>query len=297
MKGDAEYMDWSERLNAAVAYIEENLAEEIDFNEAAKRAFCSIYHFYRMFFAVSGMTPAEYSRQRRLTLAAKELLSGDVKVIDIAARYGYDSPSAFARAFRNLHGVTPVAARAPGVQLASFQRISFPVEIKGGDDMDYQIIDKPAFDIVGRSTKFGVASGEFSKRGRTFWSKYVCTGEYKALCDLTCGKLGTVTGAPVLTAYMANENGVWDPVVNIFGIEKTDEMDIGGFEVFRIPAASYAEFSCTMNTSASTNKYIYGEWFPSTGYERDDGPDIATFSQMPWNRTVYVRWWIPIIKK
>jgi AraC family transcriptional regulator len=90
-------MEWSERMNAAIGYIEENLTGEIDFNEAAKRAYCSLFHFQRMFFAIIGVTPAEYTRRRRLTLAARELTSTNDKVIDIALKYGYDSPDSFTR--------------------------------------------------------------------------------------------------------------------------------------------------------------------------------------------------------
>ena len=163
--------------------------------------------------------------------------------------------------------------------------------------MDYRIIEKPAFDLLGRSVKFGVANGEFKNKGRTFWGKYVATEEYMALSGLTDGKYGVVTGAYVMTAYFANENGSWDPMVNVFGVEKNENMDTNGFEVFHVPAATYAEFNCTFKTSASTNKRIYSEWFPSTGYEPDNKPDIALFFQIPWNKMIYVRWWVPIVKK
>jgi AraC family transcriptional regulator len=120
-------MEWSDRMNAAIDYIEENLAGEIDFKKAAEIACCSFYHFLRMFFAIIGVTPSEYTRQRRLTLAARELTSGNAKVIDVAIKYGYNSPVSFTRAFRSVHGIAPRAARAPGVKLAAFPRISFYV--------------------------------------------------------------------------------------------------------------------------------------------------------------------------
>lgn len=290
-------MEWSERMNAAVDYIEENLTGKIDLNEAANRAYCSVYHFYRIFSGMSGMTPAEYNRQRRLTLAAAELLSGTEKVIDIATKYGYDSPSAFAKAFRNQHGTTPKEARECGMPPIEYPRISFPFEIRGGTDMDYRIIEKPAFELVGRSTKFGVANGEFNKKGKTYWRKYVHTQEYRNLCDLTGGRCGEIAEAPIMTAYLENEDGNWDPVVNVFGVEKTGKMDTKDFEIVKIPAATYVEFNCTMNTSVETNARIYGEWFPSTGYEHAGKPDIAAFFPMPWNPVVYVRWWIPVVKK
>jgi AraC family transcriptional regulator len=143
-------MDWSERMNAAVDYIEENLTGEIDFNKAAEKAACSTFHFQRVFFAIMRLTPVEYARRRKLTLAATELSSSNEKVIDIATKYGYDSPNAFARAFHQLHGITPQVAREPGVKLTAFPRVSFHIELKGEDDMDYKIINKPAFTAVGR---------------------------------------------------------------------------------------------------------------------------------------------------
>ncbi|MGD9142959.1 MAG: AraC family transcriptional regulator [Dehalococcoidia bacterium] len=146
-------MEWSERMNAAISYIEDNLDGEVLTTEAAKRAACSSFHFQRLFFAVLGVTPAEYTRRRRLTLAATELSSGKSKVIDIAMKYGYDSPEAFTRAFRSLHGVTPTAAREPGVTLTAYPRIFFNIKLTGGTDMDYRITEKPAFEVVVKSEK------------------------------------------------------------------------------------------------------------------------------------------------
>ena len=147
-------MEWSDRMNAALDYIEENLAGEIDFNEVANRALCSTFHFQRMFFAVNGTTLGEYIRRRRLTLAAAELMSGNTRIIDIALKYGYESPSAFTKAFRNLHGVSPTEARRPGATLTSYPRISFHIILKGGTDMDYRIIEKPGFTAAGEVRDF-----------------------------------------------------------------------------------------------------------------------------------------------
>ena len=74
-------MEWSERMNAAISYIEDNLSGEVDLNEAANKAFRSTFHFQRMFFAIIGVTPAEYTRRRRITLAATELTMNSVKVM------------------------------------------------------------------------------------------------------------------------------------------------------------------------------------------------------------------------
>ena len=118
-------MDWLQRLNRAMDYIEEHLADRISYDEIARIACCSTYHFRRMFPFLTGITLSEYIRRRRLTLAAFELQTTGAKVIDVALKYGYQSPEAFARAFKQLHGVMPVAARDPGVTLKAYPRMTF----------------------------------------------------------------------------------------------------------------------------------------------------------------------------
>lgn len=115
-------MDWQERMNRAIGWIERHLSEEIVWDDAAREANCSLFHFLRMFEVITGITAGDYVRRRRLSLAAMELAAGDAKIIDVALRYGYDSPDAFARAFRKLFGCTPTEARQPGARLRSARR-------------------------------------------------------------------------------------------------------------------------------------------------------------------------------
>lgn len=145
-------MEWLERLNYAIDYIEEHLAEEIRYDEAAKIACCSTFHFQRMFSYIAGVPLSEYIRRRRMTVAAFELQQSAVKVIDLALRFGYDSPTAFNRAFQGVHGVPPTAAKETGVALNTYPRISFHISIKGDAKMDYRIEKKEAFRIVGLKT-------------------------------------------------------------------------------------------------------------------------------------------------
>ncbi|MBN2042001.1 MAG: AraC family transcriptional regulator [Spirochaetes bacterium] len=291
-------MEWYDRMNSAIDYIEQNLDYEISITEAAIEASCSSFHFQRMFFAIIGITPAEYIRRRRLTLAAADLSAGNAKVIDIALKYGYESPNAFTRAFRNMHGINPREVRTPGVKLSAYQRVSFHVEIKGGNDMDYRIIDKPAFDLIGKSKNF--TNEDFFKKAPKFWKEYVCTEEYQELWSLTNGKWGAVTEAPLMSVYLPDEKGTRDSFTDILGMEKPAELSPDKFKVFRIPAATYAEFNCTYQTAAKMNKFIYGEWFSSTGYERDEEKaDIAAYFPVAFmsDKGMGVRWWIPVIKK
>jgi AraC family transcriptional regulator len=290
-------MEWSDRMNAAIAYIEDNLEREIDYNETASRANCSQSHFQRMFLVVIGVTPAEYARRRRLTLAARDLSVGNSKVLDVALKYGYDSPNAFTRAFKAIHGINPQEARTSGVKRTAYPRITFHIALKGGSDMDYRIIEKPAFDVVGKIRKWNMANGEFQREARKFWKKFGNSQEYQTMWDLTNGRWGNTSDAPLMSVYLPNENGTWDPMVEIFGLEKPKDQELENFEVIHVPAATYAEFHCTMATSAKVNKQIYREWFPSTGYERDAGADIAAYFPVAFRPQVRVRWWIPIVNK
>ncbi len=290
-------MEWSERMNAAISYIEENLTEEIDFNKAAQTACCSTFHFQRMFFAIIGLTPAEYVRRRRLTLAARDLVSTDSRVIDVAVKYGYDSPASFGRAFQNVYGVSPQAAREPGVALAAFPRISFNIILIGGSDMDYRIIEKPAFDTLGRGRKFSHDQGENFVRIPQFWREYMASPEYQDLLKLSGQKPGPVTGGGCLGVMVAGKNNNWDPFTYAICIEKTGKID-SGFEVYHIPAASWAVFDCTLPKIQEVTKRIFSEWFPSTGYEHDAKPEIEVyFPEDPRTREMLCQVWIPIVKK
>ena len=291
-------MEWSDRLNSAIDFLESNLENEIDISEAADSANCSSFHFQKMFHAILGITPAEYIRRRRLTLAASELAVGNKRVIDIAVKYGYESPNAFTRAFRNMHGINPGEVRRPGVKLKAYNRVSFQVEIKGGNNMDYRIIEKPAFEILGKAKEF--THENFFKEAPAFWKEYVCTEEYQSLWSLTNGRWGKVSDAPLMSVYLPGESGRDESFRDILCIEKTPAINSVGYESFHIPAATYAEFSCTYKTSAKMNKYIYSEWLPSSGYDLDSQkPDIAAYFPVAFlsTRGMGVRWWIPVVKK
>jgi len=291
-------MEWSERMNEAIAYIEDNLAGEIDFSEAAKKAYCSLFHFQRMFFAIIGVTPAEYARRRRLTLAARELTSTNAKVIDIGLKYGYDSPDSFTRAFRNVHNVTPQAARAPGVKLAAFPRVSFNIELKGGYDMDYQIVEKPAFTIIGRSRKFITTNGENFVKIPQFWQEFMKTGEYKTLMDMTGGKPGKVTGGGCLGVCFDYEGANFDKFSYGIGIEKPANKFPIKFEEIPVPAAAWAVFDCTLDNLQEVTKRIYSEWFPSTGYEHAPAPELEIYlPEDPRTKVMQCQIWIPVVNK
>jgi AraC family transcriptional regulator len=293
-------MEWSERMNSALDYIEQNLADDIDIEEAARLACCSSFHFRRMFYAFAGVTAAEYVRRRRLTLSACELSSEKIRVIDVAMKYGYDSPDAFTRAFRNVHGITPLAARSQGVPLVAYPRISFNEILEGDDNMDYKIIEKPAFDVIARAKKFTTALGENFVEIPQFWDEFRSTNNFITLEKITGGKTGPVTGAGCLGVCMMDS--VNDKVTYAIGVEKpAAKAAPAGFEVLHIPAANWAVFESIGPMPKAIQEVIvriFKEWFPSTGYEHAPAPELEVYFQGDETSPNYhSQVWIPIIKK
>ena len=225
-------------------------------------------------------------------------MNSDKKIVDIALKYGYESPNAFTRAFRNIHRVNPSKIRSGEVTLSSYKRVFFPLDNKGEEKMDYKIIESPQFNIAGKSKHFGF--DEFIKEGPKFWKKYVGSNDYLELYSLNAGKPGPKTSAPLLSVYFPKEDGKRDEFVDVLGLEITTEMNLSEFETYSIPSATYAEFNCVYKSSMKTNRYIYGEWFASTGYERDaNKPDVVAYFPIPFRpmSEMRVRWWIPVIGK
>lgn len=150
-------MDWIDRMNEAMEYIENHLQCEIDEKEISDITACSFQLFQGRFSQITGITVAEYIRRRKMTCAAYDLQNTDKKIIDIALEYGYQSADAFSVAFKCLHNVTPRGVRNGGVKLTFYCRINFNLTVKGIDRMNYVIIEKGPFNVMGvrRSTPYG----------------------------------------------------------------------------------------------------------------------------------------------
>ena len=147
-------MDWIVGIQQAIDYIEDNLTETIDYEEVAKISCSSSYHFQRIFSILCGYTLGEYIRNRRLTLAGKELATTNIKVIDVALKYGYESPDSFAKAFQKFHGILPSQARNNGSNLKSFSPLVLKFSLEGGTTMNYKIETKPAITLIGYKRRF-----------------------------------------------------------------------------------------------------------------------------------------------
>ena len=281
-------MEWIDRLNDAVKYIEENLSDDIDLNIAAEKACCSPYHFQRMFSYISGMPVSEYIRIRRMSLAAADLVNGK-KIIDTALKYGYSSPTAFNRAFKSVHGVAPSRAEEAGVALKSYPPIIFKITIKGAYEMNYRIEKKEAFNIAGRSIPMDREIENNFASIPLFWQKAASDGTVEVLCGIMDKNTKGILGVSVCT-----KNTDWK-----YFIAAVSDSEADGFEKYQVPSRTWAIFSgkgkCP-EAIQELERSIFTEWLPSSGYEYDEGPDVELYMSPDPQKAVF-EVWVPIRKK
>lgn len=281
-------MEWIERLNEAMGYIEEHLADEIDMDKLGKIACCSSYHFQRMFTYMAGVPLSEYIRRRKMSLAAVDLQGKDRKIIDVAAKYGYSSPTAFNRAFQSVHGIAPSAVKNEGVSVKSFPPIQFKITVKGVEEMNYRIETKDAFRITGVSVPL---NKDIEKNFAVIPSKW-----QEIAMDGTLQKLiGMMDTEPmgVLGVSTCNDTEPWRYYIAV-STTKTGE----DLEEYMVPAATWAIFpgEGTNQSIQELERRIVTEWLPTSGYEYGNAPDVEVYlSPDPQNAKYEV--WIPVVKK
>ena len=243
---------WIEGFQESIDYIEQHLTESIDIEEIAGRAAISSFYYQRIFGALCGMNVGEYIRARRMTLAAQELAGSDVKVIDIAIKYGYDSPDSFAKAFQRFHGITPSQARESGVPLRSFAPMHIKITLEGGNMLDYRIVERAPFTIVGMKRSFD--SDTSYQEIPKYWNEWAA--DRKGICGMfgVCMDMDGKT----FDYWIADLYEPWKDIPD-------------GAETAQIPGSLWAEFVCKgplPDSLQKVNTQIWSEWLPSlTGYE------------------------------
>jgi AraC family transcriptional regulator len=283
-------------MNQALTYIEEHLAEEIDMRQVERLALCSEYHFRRMFSFLAGVPLSEYIRRRRLTLAAFELLHSEARVIDLALKYGYSSHDAFTRAFASLHGVTPVEARSRGQILKAYPRMTFQLTIKGAIEMNYRIVEKAPFRIVGLMKRVPLIYQGVNPEIAGMWQSL--DAETIALLK----SLSDIEPAGMISASTNFSEGRQDggELDHYIGVATTKEPP-ANLARLDVPASTWAVFESVgpfPETLQNIWGRIYAEWFPSSGYEQTPGPEIVwnegKDTSLPNYRSEI---WIPVKKQ
>ena len=272
---------WIEGFQESIDFIEKNLTEELDIEDIAAKAALSPFYYQRIFGALCGVTVGEYIRVRRMTLAAQELNGKDVKVIDAAVKYGYDSPDSFSKAFQKFHGITPSQAKEPGALLRSFAPLHIRITMEGGTMMEYRIVEKAPFTIVGVKKPFHSDSSyqEIPK----FWDEWLAQGENRPIMG-TFGVCLDMKGKD-FDYWIADLYLPWEDVPE-------------GCETRVIPGSAWAQFPCTIKTLQDTNTRIWSEWLPALqGYSLAGEYDIEVYlppEEGSDDMKVYI--WVPLKK-
>lgn len=261
-------MDWAERMNRVVDYAEEHLTEPPDEGEISIIAACSYALFQQTFAQAAGITFAEYLRRRRLTMAAWELQNTDRRVIDIALKYGYESPDAFRVAFRRLHGVSPSEARKPGVPLAFYCKLKFELKIRGVDQMRYAMEKREGFRVIGvrRTTPYG---------GGT-WAIVKADGSSERIHSLT----GHFFDMGLCFGFQPDGSDDYMCAVEWDG-------DGEGFDVYEYPESAWLRFEAkgriSENTLGDVWRRINEEFFPQSRFIKCGRRKLPTIEK-------YIRW-------
>lgn len=278
-------MDWAKEINDALNYIEENIAGDISYRQISKIANCSVYNFQRIFSYIADKSLSEYIRNRKLTLAAFDVLNTEERLIDIALKYGYESQDSFTRAFKTFHGVLPSKVRTETVILKSCPKFSFKIILEGDNHMNYQIEQWPAFSVAG--IKHRIKTEQAFEVVPKIWETAWKDGTMNRMIELfkktdyrPAGFIGMSIGGQWGNS---EEMDYFIGVTNHVNVENCNHISApDGMEEIQIKAATWAIFEANGDMPEAVQKIykqFYSQWLPNSGYGLDDIPVIECYMQ------------------
>lgn len=264
-------------IQRALDYIEENITEDMRIENIAACAHVSPFHFQRMFGVLCGYSVGEYIRSRRLALAAEEVCTTDARIIDVALKYGYDSHESFTRAFTRFHGISPSLAREKGAPLRAFNRLRIKLALEGGSMMEYRIVEKAAFTVMGLSRRFNADTT--NEDIPAFWDEFLAGSLKKSMT----GMFGVCRGSGEDFEYMIADNYI-------------PHKDVPeGCVTYTVPAGTWAVFPVrgpVPQALQEANRRIWNEWLPNSKAFRSAGEyDIEWYPSLTDD---YCEIWIPV---
>lgn len=286
-------MDFIQSLQRAIDYMEENILEPINYEDVANHIYVSSYYFHRTFSLITGITANEYIRNRRLSMAGQELSISDEKVINIALKYGYESPESFTKAFARFHGVTPNVAKRAGIKLKSFNRLIIKIKLEGGTVMDYRIEKREPFKLLTKVRMFRNES--ISEEGNTeipdFWKECGGNGTFDVLKQYTSKH--DIYGA---CAPISKERAHFDYGI---GMEFNGGDIPDGYRIWEVKPTLWAVFKCIGETPECIGEIwakIFSEFLPGSEYNMIDDTDFELYSEET-KEDCFCEIWIPVEKK
>ncbi len=293
-------MELVKLLQTAIDYMEEHLLEDINYENVAKQVYMSSYNFHRTFTLMAGMSANEYIRNRRLSMAAQELLTTDHKVIDVAYTYGYDTPESFAKAFARFHGVTPRQAKEKGTQLHIFNRLVIKITLEGGKIMDYRVEDVGTrrFIVLARQFSNDTQIDEANHTIPEFWKECNNKKMVNAIRELRPDGKKDLYG---LCGTTKENEDTFTYAIGVVDDEDTkkiseEELTANGFQIWTISTATYVVFNCYGdNGECITNmwSYFFKEFLPQSKYEYTDEVDYEIYFEKG-EPGLFCELWIPV---
>lgn len=291
-------MDTLKQFNLAMQYIEEHLTEEINFQMVSRLACCSEYHFRRMFASLAGMSLSDYIRRRRLSQAMLELHQSNIRVVDLAIKYGYGSADAFSRAFQALHGITPSEARNAPMLLKAFPPLTFQLTVRGSEPLEYRIVEKPAFSIIGIHERIPLLYGGANPKVVALWEQ-LSVSDLEALLTLSNVEPHGVLDAVLLPCIEEQREGTL--IDYYIGVASTHSLSTK-WQVLPVCASMWGVFLMRGAFPQSLDEIweqIYGEWMLSAGYQTHEGPHLVyteSWDEDMSSPNFLCQLWIPIMK-
>lgn len=291
-------MEWIGSLKLAINYMEKHLVENISAEEVAEAVYMSPFYFQKGFKIMTGYSVGEYIRYRRLYMAALEAIAGNEKIIDLAYKYGYDTPESFTKAFSRFHGVSPKQMQGDAKKIKIFLPLRINVSVKGGNDMDFVVEKMEGMKVIGyeRSFTYETAYQEIPK----FWSEFCANcmdGKNSeeiqdVIEECMIGEFG------ICIDENSKEKECFYMIAGKYNGGKVPE----GMKVFELPALEWAKFKCTgpmPGALQAVNTQIFKEWLPGNpDYEIATGMNIEWYSKGDISAIDYEsEIWIPVKKK
>lgn len=286
-------MDWITAIQKALNYMEEHMLENIDYEEIASSVYISSFHFHSAFSLIMGMTANEYIRKRRLSMAGQELARTKAKVIDIALKYGYDSPESFAKAFLRFHGVSPSQARRPGTTLLLFNPMKIKITVEGGKIMDYRIENRKTFHVLVKAKAFRneTINEEGNRDIPDFWTQCRQDGTFDILGQYRVNDDNYAVCSP-----LSSQKSCFDYAVGVLCRKDISVPD--GFRLWTVDEGLWAVFPCIGTDESCMDgvwEKIYREFLPQSGYEIRN---YADFEYYPASQDgIFCEIWVPIREK
>ena len=295
-------MEWTTSLRSAIAYMEEHLNDNIAIEDVANHVHMSSFYLQKGFKLMTGYSLGEYIRNRRLYLAALDLVAGKEKVINIAYRYGYDTPESFSKAFSRFHGVSPMQVKGNTRNIQTFLPLKIKISIQGGNDMDYVVEKMSGFKVIGFEREFQFESGY--ENIPKFWDEF-CIKYMQPM--MQNGKPSNEV-EQVITDCCIGEFGVCIDDIGkdgkfrylIAGTYKGGAVP-EGMATYEFPDMDWAKFRCVgpmPGSLQSVNTKVFQEWLPgNTEYKIAMGCNIEWYSNGDTKAADYESGiWVPVVK-